>query len=41
MKGDGDACKMWGEEGGKTVSGESGGMELCGVTGDVGGDTER
>lgn len=41
MKGDGDACKMWGEEGEKTVNGESGGMGLCGATGGVGGDTER
>lgn len=41
MKGGDDACRMWGEEGGTTVSGESGVMEPCGVTGGVGGDTER
>lgn len=40
MKGGDDARKMWGEVG-KMVSGECGVMGPRGVTGGVGGDTER
>lgn len=40
-KGDDDACKMKGEEGGTSGSDESGGMGQHGVTGGVGGDTEH
>lgn len=41
MRGDDGACKMWEEEEGKMVSGESGGMGLHGVTDGVGGDTKH